>query len=391
MATQHSLQIEVSDSAESRAAAKPSLDREPRQSGAQPSECAGLPRLEQFRNILRPALSCRHGVDWTALKRDEAFPEAEPEPPRYLEYPPEPNADDSRYRPAGGSGVSPADPAAAQRQREAYERFIHDYQAWAEQVRKIEVENARRYAEGVAAVRQWNSRCRQHRQSLVRHNEAVDLRKTQYEALLASAVEDYCRQILSVSNWLEGFKRVFDIQYLADARTLIVDHSLPLPRDLPCVKGARFVKTRGEQVEVRLSQAELNRFHADVVFQICLRTIHELFDADLAQGLKVVAFNGWIETTDAASGQSSRTCLMTVKAEKERFTALDLAATEAKAAFKALKGKAPARLHTLAPVTPVMSIQRPSLPPANAASVTPEKSQDEPGSAAAASSTPGTD
>ena len=310
--------------------------------------------LERIRNVLRPALHSRPGIDWESLKQRQDYAESEPPPPRYAEYPPEPNADDPCYKPPTHYANGALDPSVEQRRREGYERYIRDYAAWAEKVKKIEAENERLYQAGVAAVREWSGRYRQHRQSQIQHNETIERRKADYLALLASAVEDYCRQILSASHLPEPLSRAFELQYFPESRTLLIEHTLPLPQDLPRVRGTKNVKSRGQHVDIRLSDTQLGPVYADVVYQICLRTLHELFAADVAQGLDWVVFNGWVEVPDPGAVDRKR-CVLSVRADKQQLGALNLLEMDAKACFKALKGVARAKLHSLEAVTPLMA------------------------------------
>ena len=313
--------------------------------------------VERLRDLLRPALQSKPGMDWESLKRHEKYEPSEPAHPPYADYPPEPNAEDPCYKPPTHCANGALDPAVEQHRREGYERYFRDYTTWAEQVKKIEAENQRLYESGVAAVREWSGRCRQHRREQAEHNEAVERRKADYLSLLASAVEDYCRQILTASHLPEPLSREFDLQYVHQSRTLLIEHSLPLPQCLPRVKGFRYVKSRAELLDVLLSDTQLGPVYADVLYQVCLRTLHELFAADVAQGLDFIVFNGWVEVTDPASA-SQRRCVLSVRADKEQFSALNLSEMDAKSCFKALKGVARAKLHNLEAVTPIMERTR---------------------------------
>ncbi|MFO1475494.1 MAG: hypothetical protein U1F98_02440 [Verrucomicrobiota bacterium] len=303
-------------------------------------------RIEQVQGILRAALEARHAIDFDALKRSAPFLVPEPDLPRYLEYPPEPHENDPRYRPA------PSAPAFSEQQkRGAYEQFVREYTAWAEGVRKIESENERRYEASVAAVRQWHSACRQHHQEEETANAAVEQQQQDYLARIPAAVADYCRAVLHAATFPADLPRVFELRYHAASRSVLVDHVLPQPSDLPRVNGVKVVKSRSEYAEVALSETALHRLHADLVYQVCLRTVHELFDADAAGAVDTVIFNGWLEGRPGTVA-GSKTCVITLSAGKEEFQALNLWDTDPKAAFKILKGIAPSKPHALMPVDP---------------------------------------
>ena len=314
-------------------------------------------KFEQLQNLLRIALETKHAIDLESFKRNDPYSEPEPPPPRYLEYPREPQPDEPPYQPAPGRGLTPGSPEFEQRKREAYEIYVRVYSAWAETVKKVEAENQKRYADSAAAVEHWNAECRKHRQAQAAYNEAIDRRRADYQACVPETVEDYCRQVLSASPFPDSLRRQFELQYLPQTRTLIVDHMLPLLDSLPRVKGLKYVKSRDQFVEVLHSATALNRLYSNLLHQICLRTLHELFDADIDGALNTVAFNGWVESTDQVTGEKTRSCLVSVQVGKAQFQALNLWDTDVKAAFKTLKGVAHAKLHTATPVTPVLNMQ----------------------------------
>jgi len=146
--------------------------------------------------------------------------------------------------------------------------------------------------------------------------------------------------------------------YVRETKILIVDHALPSPDDLVRVKEVKFIKSRNEFVEVFLSESEVSRIYDDVLYQICLRTIHELFDADAANALEAVVFNGWIESVDKATGKDVKGCVLSVHARREEFQKINLARVDPKACFKALKGIGSSKLHSLTPIAPVLKINR---------------------------------
>ena len=54
-------------------------------------------RLEQTRNILRPALDSKHAIDWGKRTSEYSLLVPEPAAPTYLEYPTEPQAANTKY------------------------------------------------------------------------------------------------------------------------------------------------------------------------------------------------------------------------------------------------------------------------------------------------------
>src|ERR1035437_3546101 len=215
--------------------------------------------------------------------------EPEPASETYIDFPPEPQPE--------------ALPAA---------RFEKAYAGWAENVKRIEAENQRRYERNVGAIYDWNKeskkrgqamtawherfqkveaenikRTNEHAAELVRWQtekrkveESVDSAKQNYETQTSEAIEFYCKLVLQFSNLPDGFRRELDLEYIPETKSLIVDHALPAPDDLSRVKEVKFVESRQEFVEVPLSGREFDEIYERALYQTCLRTIYELFHTD---------------------------------------------------------------------------------------------------------------
>jgi len=349
-------------------------------------------RLQQTRDILHSALGSNHEIDWEKLVEEYSQIEPKPESPiyyecrperpqstspelfNYLEYPPEPQRADEKYQ-------SSVDADA----RES--AFIYDYEAWAKNVKQTEAENQKRYDENTAATERRNS---EHDQEIAKwqklnerieienrkrrekyeadlakwdegrvrqENEVVKL-KADYEALNPIAVKYYCKLVLSFSKLPDGLNREFDFDYFAESKILIVDHALPAPDDLVRVKEVKYIKSTDEFVEVLYSDNEFGQIYDDVLYQICLRTLHELFAGDKGNALTAIVFNGWVESVDKATGRDTKGCVLSVQAGRDEFKNINLARVDRKACFRALKGIGSSTLRSLIPIAPILKIDR---------------------------------
>ena len=349
-------------------------------------------RIEQTKNILRNALKSKDAKDyWKELKAwsllddpmpappellgfpaEPEFNEIEPTPPTYLEYLPEPNPDSL-------AGTS-------------YD-FENKYAVWAYDIKQTEAENQRRWNEHVAALERWNSRRIEHEKAVVTQPDKVKYveginqgRKNEYEAALEQwkqrqiegekseaqvkagyklleprAVKFYCKIVLQFSNFHNlpiDFRRDYDLEYIPETKILVVDHALPAPDDLSRIKEVKFIESKEKFVEVSMSEREFDEMYDDALYQMCLRTIHELFREDTVDALDAIVFNGWIESVDKATGNDTKACVLSVQVKKEEFQKINLARVEPKACFKALKGIGSSTLHSLTPIAPVLKINR---------------------------------
>ena len=170
---------------------------------------------------------------------------------------------------------------------------------WNELYKQAETENIRRHNEHTAALEIWNA-------GRIEHEEKeVAKLKADYKSLLPGAVVDFFKRVLSLSDFPDGSRRKLNLEYVPETKILIVDYLLPAPDDLPRVKELKYVKSRDEEVEVYFSEKEFNEIYDDVLYQICLRSLYELFKTDDANALSAVVFNGWVESVDKATGNDS--------------------------------------------------------------------------------------
>jgi restriction system protein len=139
---------------------------------------------------------------------------------------------------------------------------------------------------------------------------------------------------------------------------VVVEMDLPSPDDLPAVESYRYVKARDEVVEKPLPEAVRKKLYDSVIFQACIRTLHELFEADTVDAVKAVAFNGIVTARNKATGVQESKVILSVAADKEKFLAFDLANVDPKSTFRHLKGVSAAALHELTPIPPVIKLDK---------------------------------
>jgi restriction system protein len=369
--------------------------------------------IEAVRNVLQFASKARCAIDWKKLKEHEPFPKPKPKPPVYLEYgrepqsgdaryqavlntetlaarlvflpyPPEPHQYDAKYQPLFGvldklmksraeqkaqaaQAIYLADHNAWKEivqqvemanQQRANELFGRDHAAWAESVERTRVENERCYAQNVADVEKWNYEAQSYSRRTRKEDAAIDERRTKYEALQPDGVEDYCEMVLAKSEYPDGFPHDFDLEYTPETKILIVEYALPAPEHLPRLKEVKYVKSKDSFTETFLSESELNKLYDDALYRICLRSLHELFRADVVNALAAISFNGWVNSVDKATGQGVNACVLSIQVKKNELQTINVENVEPKTCFKALKGVGSSKLHSLTPVAPVLTISR---------------------------------
>ena len=138
----------------------------------------------------------------------------------------------------------------------------------------------------------------------------------------------------------------------------LVDYYLPKVDDIPKIKDWRYIQSKDTVTSTPLSEVFRNKLFDDLVCRIALRTLYELFTADEADAIDSIVFNGRVESIDKATGLPLDACVISVQANKEVFKGINLALVEPKACIRKLKGVASSKLHLLAPVAPILQLNR---------------------------------
>ncbi len=229
---------------------------------------------------------------------------------------------------------------------------------WSDQCARIAAENVRRLDAHAIALAEWQSRRREFDRRQAESNAAVDRLATAYHECAKKAVEQYCELVLGSSTYPESFPQSFDCEYLPAAKLLVVDYRLPMLNDMPALKSAKYVAARDDIVETPLAEAARKKLHESALYQIVIRTLHELFAADAAGAVDAVACNGQLEGIDPATGNVTRACVLSVQVAKADFLLINLAAVDPKACFRRLKGRGSPQLDLTTPVPPIVAMTR---------------------------------
>ena len=107
-----------------------------------------------------------------------------------------------------------------------------------------------------------------------------------------------------------------------------------------------------------IPEQQINKMFDDVIYKITLRTIHELFEADVVKAIDAISFNGWVKSINKATGKEENNCILSIQVNKSEFTNIDLSNVDPKTCFKTLKGVAGSKLSTLTPIQPILQINR---------------------------------
>jgi restriction system protein len=163
-----------------------------------------------------------------------------------------------------------------------------------------------------------------------REAEAAEANR-QLDALVAgldhnddSAIQDYVGIVLGNSVYPESFPVSHDFEFDSRLKELSLTVLVPPPSHLPSDKEFKYVKAKDEISASMLPKNDQKERYSNAVYQVALRSVHEIFEADRAGRIGTIALNVATEDLDPATGLERRTCLVAVAAEREAFTAFDL-------------------------------------------------------------------
>lgn len=305
--------------------------------------------LTVLENVLAHTLSVNDAVDWEALKNHSGYPQPKPTPPI---FDPEPQETDAKYKIQPGLLDYFLASKRVHKEQAAKRRYEADLHLWARKKTEELTQYKTRWLE-------WKSRRDEFIARRDAANAAIDEQKADYlRGDDPQSIIDYCDLVLSSSHYPDYFPQSFELDYNSSNRLLIVDYQLPALDVIPTLREVRNVQTRDEFTEKHITQAQLNRLYGGLLYQIALRTIHELYEADRIGALHSVVFNGYVTSVDPATGHETTACILSVQANRDTFLEINLTRVDPKVCFKSLKGVSSAKLHSLTPVAPLVRMER---------------------------------
>lgn len=315
-------------------------------------------QLDALSNILRDGIEIDHTFDWETLKNRAPFSEPEPKPREKLPTSPAPLPGSQDFAPNLTFMDKVLPGRRSRKLPEAEGRYLQAKAAWATRDKKILEMNARHQAQFEKELKGWISRKTLYALTLAVQHAEVDAQKRAYEARQRNGFVDYWSNVLFASEHSEGFPKSFAIDYLPETETVVVEYELPDIECIPRLKELKYIATRNEFREVRVSDAWLDRTYDSVLYQICLRTVYEIIQSDIADAASSVAFNGWVNYIDKSTGQDVRACVLSLQVTKEEFSQLNLAQVDPKACFRNLKGVSGSKLASRSVVRPILQLNR---------------------------------
>jgi restriction system protein len=345
-------------------------------------------KQKQIEDLLIYALNIDDTVNWDSLKDTKEFkvpnPKyilerrlsiiAPPVPPTFRELPKEPDFGlykpqlslvDKIFKPLKKKKIKQAE-TLYQEAMDAWKKSIDETNSFNSNLKEQHEQKLKEVEEQKKTVikhfdaleKDWEREKEAYNDSQKEHNETTEKLKENYFHKNAEAIIKYCEMVLNNSQYPETFPKDFDLDYNSDSKLLIVEYVLPAPEDLPTLTDVKYIATKKELKESFLSETQLSKIYDSAIYKITLRTLHELFEADKAEALEEIIFNGWVNAINKATGKKVTNCIVTIRARKAEFNEIELSNVDPKTCFTNLKGIGNSKLTSITAVQPIAQINK---------------------------------
>ncbi|BAZ01514.1 hypothetical protein NIES37_55160 [Tolypothrix tenuis PCC 7101] len=204
-----------------------------------------------------------------------------------------------------------------------------------------------------------------------KRNAEVDELEEAYYARFETAVVLYNEMVLERSEYPTladlqyisytdenkvAFPQQFQVAYISEAKQLVIDYELPVWRIIPTIAELRYDGGKDEIYGIPRTLREIEELYENIIASITLRTISEVFAADLGQHLDWVVFNGFVQKLDSNIKKSIPLNLISVRAAKEIFSNLNFTTMDKLTCLRKLGAQISSHLTAIQPVQSIADL-----------------------------------
>jgi restriction system protein len=303
--------------------------------------------VARLTSLLSESLEVDDFLDFDSLKKTITTPAWSPGRLATPIPPPDP----ARFQPVRPTGLARLKPGVKQQFAARWEHGKRQYEAALSQHAQAERERERQHAE---AWRRHQDEVSRLERELVQQHAEVEAFKAAFRSGKPVAVRDYFALVLEASSYPDRFPQKFRLAYIPESKQLAVQYQLPHFDQIPAVSEYKYVRT-GDKISEKIRPArERQALYKEVVAQVTVRTIHEIFEADRDQLVDTIVFNGHVDTINTATGHEENPCLVTLMATREVFMNRNFTHVDALACLLDLSASVSKNPAELLPVRPVL-------------------------------------
>ena len=183
-----------------------------------------------------------------------------------------------------------------------------------------------------AAVDAWEA-------SVSKHNEDVEKMFTDAAKGDKEAVERYFSLVFEKASYPREFRPKVRIEFLPEARELVVELALPHPDVLNKLVTFKYQKGSLSIEQQVPTAARKKKLFSSLVAQLVVRVAHELAEADRGEIARAIAVKASMRDVDPLEGKSIDVLVAQLVTTSERLRALQVDGLDGAAALKSLKGE----------------------------------------------------
>ncbi|MBP6943543.1 MAG: restriction endonuclease [Candidatus Omnitrophica bacterium] len=324
--------------------------------------------LRQIDDLLIHTLSIDDKVDWGCLKKNNGYPRKSPDKPIKADskkYPPMPRKASDKFTPTFSFLEMLIRSKKEKKIKEYENKYTMALSEWAKQKssvdefnKQLDVDYENEVKKWERDVAEWEKKKNTYLKKQSDYNAKIDQMEKAYLEKNIDAIVEYCGIVLDNSEYPDSFPKNYELEYCPDNKILIVEYEYPAIECIPKIKEVKYIAARRVLKEYYISEAQLNKIYDEAIYKITLRSIHELFEADVVGAIEAISFNGWVKATNKATGKEENNCILSIQVKKSEFMGIDLANVDPKMCFRNLKGVASSKLSSLTPVQPIMEMSR---------------------------------
>jgi restriction system protein len=311
---------------------------------------------QQIAETLAFALKNKRKIEWELLIDKSSFPEAHPTKPQELDLPREPQQ--SSFVPQFRWYYLFLRNLRQRVEAEAQRKYLEAHQIWKKELIAIKTRNFQVEEEHKSKSVDWQRRKEIFEKEQTTRNNQVLSQKQAYLGGNPESVGSFYDLVLSKSEYPSNLPHEWNLDYRGESKTLVVDYFLPAPEQLPSIKEVKYIASKDELSEVHLQESAINKMYDALLYQITLRTIYELYEADGIQALDAIVFNGWVRSIDKGTGKPVTACVLSLQAVRKEFQDIDLRHVDPRECFRTLKGVGSSKLHGLSPIAPILQLNK---------------------------------
>ncbi len=182
-----------------------------------------------------------------------------------------------------------------------------------ERAKKIEVERQK-----------FILKCNDERNIVNDKNKLIDEVIKGYKRGIEESVCAYLEAGLENLVLPEGCMDFFEVEFNSPSKELIVECLLPSDDIIPTVEDYVYKKTNDEIGEKLRKQNEIKELHQNLIFNITLRVLYEIFAIDVSRAIDNVLFNGFIEINDPGTEKKIKQYIVALRTNRNQFLNINL-------------------------------------------------------------------